>query len=104
VSYNTCAGNAGVHLCHGMSYPISSNVRTYRPPSGYEKSRAIVKDAIVPHGLSVILTAPEVFKWTAVSDPEKHLKAAELMGKFDNCGLQRLFSCFALYFEMSMKG
>jgi hydroxyacid-oxoacid transhydrogenase len=70
-----------VHLCHAMSYPISSNVRTYRPKSGYEKSKAIVKDAIVPHGLSVVLTAPEVFKWTCSSDPEKHLRAAQLMGK-----------------------
>jgi hydroxyacid-oxoacid transhydrogenase len=70
-----------VHLCHAMSYPISSNVRTYRPKSGYEKSKAIVKDAIVPHGLSVVLTAPEVFKWTCSSDPENHLRAAQLMGK-----------------------
>lgn len=42
-------GNAGVHLCHGMSYPIASNVRTYRPVTGYNSS-AISKPAIVPHG------------------------------------------------------
>jgi hydroxyacid-oxoacid transhydrogenase len=42
-------GNAGVHLCHGMSYPIASKVRSFRPTSGY-RSAAIAKPAIVPHG------------------------------------------------------
>jgi hydroxyacid-oxoacid transhydrogenase len=75
-------GNAGVHMCHAMSYPIASCVRKYRPATGYEKDNAsMVKPAIVPHGLSVVLTAPEVFKWTASADPDRHMRAAELLGE-----------------------
>ncbi len=67
-------GNAGVHLCHGMSYPTSGLVREYRAPD-YPADHAIV-----PHGMSVILNAPAVFRWTAASNPEVHLQCADLMG------------------------
>ena len=67
-------GTAGVHLPHGMSYPVSSNVRAYRP-SGYPTHKPIA-----PHGLSVILNAPAVFRWTAAANPRRHLHLAELMG------------------------
>jgi hydroxyacid-oxoacid transhydrogenase len=67
-------GNAGVHLPHGMSYPVSGMVRDYVPP-GYPADHPIV-----PHGMSVILHAPAVFRWIAEVNPTLNLYAAQLMG------------------------
>ena len=74
-------GNAGVHLPHGMSYPVSSMVagrQTAGPgyhPAGYPDDHPMC-----PHGMSVILNAPAVFRFTACADPQRHLRAARLMG------------------------
>lgn len=68
-------GNGGVHLAHGMSYPVSGMVRDYVPddyPPGHP---------IVPHGMAVVLHAPAVFRFTASANPATHLYAASLMGK-----------------------
>lgn len=67
-------GNAGVHIPHANAYPIAGQVRDFHPrdyPSDH---------AMVPHGMAVSLTAPEAFRWTFEADPERHLRAAELLG------------------------
>ena len=64
-------GTAGVHIPHACAYPIAGIKHSYQA-SGYKK-------CFVPHGLSVIVTAPAVFRFTYDADPEKHIKAAELL-------------------------
>ncbi|KKM89063.1 hypothetical protein LCGC14_1252470, partial [marine sediment metagenome] len=67
-------GNAGVHLAHGMSYPVSGMVREYIP-EGFKSDHPII-----PHGMGVVLVSPAVFRFTAKTNPDVHLYAAKLMG------------------------
>ena len=79
-------GNAGVHLPHANAYPIAGRVREYRPP-GYPAT-----EPLVPHGMAVALTAPEAFRYTFPADPERHVRAAELLagGPVDGEPAERL--------------
>ena len=66
-------GNAGVHIPHANAYPIAGQVRDFRPadyPDG---------EAMVPHGMSVSLTAPEAFRFTFSAAPQRHVRAARLL-------------------------
>jgi len=57
-----------------MSYPVSGMVKAYCA-EGYPQDHPLV-----PHGFSVILNAPAVFRFTAGSCPDRHLQAAEALG------------------------
>jgi hydroxyacid-oxoacid transhydrogenase len=67
-------GNAGVHAPHGMAYAVAGLVKDFRP-EGYPAA-----EAIVPHGMSVIVNAPSVFRFTAAACPGRHLEGADWLG------------------------
>ncbi len=67
-------GNSGTHLPHAFSYAVTNLLHDvvtddYPAPSPF-----------VPHGISVILTSPSVFRFTAQGAPERHLEAAACLG------------------------
>ncbi len=67
-------GNAGVHLPHGMSYPVAGMVKNFKP-AGYTSDHPLV-----PHGMAVILHTPAVVRFTAPASPDRHLRAAAALG------------------------
>ncbi len=66
--------NAGCHLPHGMSYAVSGLVREFRAPD-YPSA-----EPMVPHGMSVMLNAPAVYRFTAPACPDRHLEGAQWLG------------------------
>ncbi len=67
-------GNFGVHLTHGMAYSVAGLVRDYRP-AGYPQD-----EPMVPQGMSVIVNAPSVFRFTASACPQGHIHGAHCLG------------------------
>ena len=67
-------GNAGVHLPHGMSYPVAGMVESY-VPEGYA-----INYPLVPHGFAVIVNSPVVFRFTAPTCPQRHIRSDEVLG------------------------
>lgn len=66
-------GTAGVHIPHACAYPLAGLKHSYSAP-GYETDHNFV-----PHGFSVIVTSPAVFRFTYDAAPDKHIQAAELL-------------------------
>ncbi len=66
-------GNSGVHIPHANAYPIAGMVRDFRP-AGYPQ-----QEPMVPHGMSVSLTAPEALRFSFESAPDRHLRAAAML-------------------------
>jgi alcohol dehydrogenase class IV len=67
-------GTAGVHIPHGMAYAVAGLIRDYRP-DGYDADHAMV-----PHGMSVIVSAPAVARFTAAAEPARHATIAQMLG------------------------
>ncbi len=66
-------GSAGVHIPHSCAYPIAGLKHVYEP-AGYPADHPFV-----PHGHSVIVTAPAAFRFTYNAMPERHHHVAELL-------------------------
>jgi hydroxyacid-oxoacid transhydrogenase len=67
-------GNAGVQVPHAMAYGVAGLVRDFRAadyPAG---------EALVPHGMAVIVNAPAAVRFSAAASPERHRHAAALLG------------------------
>jgi alcohol dehydrogenase class IV len=65
---------AGCHLPHGLSYAVSGLIEDWHV-QGYPDDKSLL-----PHGMSVVLNNPSVWRATAPTHPERHLRCAEALG------------------------
>lgn len=72
-------GNSGTHLPHAMSYGVTHLMNDITT-AGYP-----VASPFVPHGFSVVISAPAIFRYAAEAAPERHMQAAQFLGA-DNQG------------------
>ena len=63
-------GNSGTHLGHALSYGVTHLMQDITT-DGYA-----VASPFVPHGISVAVSAPAIFRYTAAAAPERHFEAA----------------------------
>jgi alcohol dehydrogenase class IV len=66
-------GNSGTHLGHALSYGVTHLMQDVTT-EGYQ-----VKAPFVPHGISVAVSAPSIFRYTAAGAPERHFEAANYL-------------------------
>ena len=66
-------GNSGTHLGHALSYGVTHLMRDVTT-EGYR-----MQAPFIPHGISVILSAPAIFRYTAEAAPERHYEAARFL-------------------------
>jgi len=66
-------GNSGTHLPHAMSYGVTHLMNDITTKD-YN-----VSSPFIPHGISVIVSAPSIFKYTATAAPERHLEGAQFL-------------------------
>ena len=62
-------GNSGTHLGHALSYGVTHLMQDITT-DGYA-----VGSPFVPHGISVAVSAPAIFRYTAEAAPERHFEA-----------------------------
>jgi alcohol dehydrogenase class IV len=65
---------SGCHLPHGLSYPVSGLARDWHV-EGYPKRKSLV-----PHGMAVVLNNPSVWRFTAPTNPARHIHCARCLG------------------------
>ena len=67
-------GNSGTHLPHALSYGVTHLMHDITTTD------YAIADPFIPHGISVIASAPAIFRYTAAGAPERHLEAANSLG------------------------
>lgn len=71
-------GNSGTHLPHALSYGVTHLMKDITT-ADYG-----IQTPFVPHGISVIVTSPATFRFTAAAAPERHLEAAKFLNAYCN--------------------
>ena len=66
-------GNSGTHLAHAMSYGVTHLMRDITTRD------YAVESPFIPHGISVVVSAPAIFRYCAAGAPERHLEAAQCL-------------------------